>query len=128
MREVRWDRDPRPSTDSARSRPGSSSAGTSNLEEPASRTALGLESMDQELDIVISPDLESWRWKDEDHLAEAQEAGFISERRARELRAEGLRVISNMEARRPPFDHPWPEWRPDPTWPILDLPEESEKV
>ena len=95
-----------------------------NLEEPASRTPYGLECMDQELDIVISPDLESWRWKDEDHLADAQEAGLISKRRTRELRAEGLRVISNMEARRPPFDHPWPEWRPDPTWPILDLPEE----
>ena len=84
--------------------------------------------MDQELDIVISPDLESWRWKDEDHLADAQEAGFISKRRARELRAEGLRVISNMEARRPPFDHPWPEWRPDPTWPIPELLEGWEKV
>ncbi|MDA1349034.1 MAG: hypothetical protein O3A47_09240 [Chloroflexi bacterium] len=118
MREVRWDR-----THVLRLlAPGA------DHEEPARRTAFGLECMVQELDIVISPDLESWRWKDEDHLAEAQEMGFISERRARDLRAEGLRVISNMEARRPPFDHPWPEWRPDPTWAIPNLPEGWDRV
>lgn len=78
--------------------------------------------MDQVLDIEISQDMKRWRWKDEDELAEAQTLGLISDERAGELRAEGEVVIENMEARKPPFDEAWDNWRPDPSWPIPELP------
>jgi hypothetical protein len=93
-----------------------------NLEEPFRRSAIGFDYMDQVLDIEISQDMKSWRWKDEDELAEAQTLGLISDDRAGEFRAEGEVVIENMEARKPPFDEAWDNWRPDPSWPIPELP------
>ncbi len=94
-----------------------------NLEEPLRRTPNGFDYMDQTLDVVISPDFSEWHWKDEDELAEAVRLGLISEPRAKELRAEGERVVASMEARQPPFDADWPSWRPDPCWPTPELPE-----
>ena len=79
--------------------------------------------MDQVLDIEISEDLKGWHWKDEDELVEAQTLGLISEERGGELRAEGERVIENMKSRKPPFDERWDSWRPDPSWPVPELPE-----
>jgi hypothetical protein len=29
---------------------------------------------------------------------------------------EGERVIRRVEAREWPFNEPWPDWRPDPSW------------
>ena len=93
-----------------------------NLEEPMTRTSLGFDYFDQQLDIVASPDLTEWRWKDEDEFEEAQALGLISEERARELRAEGEHVIKLMKARKTPFNQGWESWRPDPAWPIPQLP------
>ncbi len=93
-----------------------------NLEEPLRRTPRGFDYMDQTLDIVISPDFSDWHWKDEDELAEAVSLGLISGRRARELRAEGERVVELMEGRKPPFDVDWGHWRPEETWPVPELP------
>ena len=94
-----------------------------NLEQPFARTPIGFDYMDQALDIVASPDLSEWRWKDEDELSEAMALGLISKERARELRAEGERVIEMMERRSPPFDGSWDGWRPDPAWPVPELPD-----
>ena len=70
-----------------------------NLEEPTTRTPVGLDTWNQELDIVISPGFSRWQWKDEDDIEEAQSLGVITAERAKELRNEGLRVINLMEAR-----------------------------
>ena len=94
-----------------------------NLEQPFARPPIGFDYMDQALDIVASPDLSEWRWKDEDELSEAMALGLISKERARELRAEGERVIEMMERRSPPFDGSWDGWRPDPAWPVPELPD-----
>jgi predicted RNA-binding protein associated with RNAse of E/G family len=79
--------------------------------------------MDQALDIVVSPDLTEWHWKDEDEFEEAQALGLISEDRAQELRAEGERVIEHLMARKQPFNQGWESWRPDPEWAVPELPE-----
>ena len=55
-------------------------------------------------------------------LAEAIALGLISGRRAKELRAEGERVVEMMGARQPPFDGGWESWRPEETWLIAELP------
>jgi hypothetical protein len=92
-----------------------------NLEEPCSRTWAGFEFMDLMLDIVVQPDL-SWHIKDEDEFEAMLSRGLIDKGTAQRVRAEAHSVIRRIEARVAPFCDPWPEWRPDPTWPIPALP------
>lgn len=87
-----------------------------NLEEPWRRTALGFDTTDHLLDVVVDPDWR-WRWKDEDHLAEGVELGLFSPEKAAEIRAEGERAIERIETRTSPYDEDWEAWRPDPRWP-----------
>jgi hypothetical protein len=94
-----------------------------NLQEPIRSTRLGHDSMDQLLDVVIDPDL-TWRWKDEDELAEAVELGLMTEAKATAVRREGERAIERLEARRSPFCDGWETWRPDAAWPVPTLPDE----
>jgi predicted RNA-binding protein associated with RNAse of E/G family len=95
-----------------------------NLQEPLRPTRLGWDTCDQELDVEAWPDLSAWWWKDEDRFAERVELGLLSEDEARAVWAEGEAVIADLEARRRPFDEPWRDWRPDPTWPLPTLPDD----
>ncbi len=94
-----------------------------NLQEPLRRTRLGFDSMDQLLDLVISPDLSTWRWKDEEEFNEAVALGVYSPAAARAIRREGERVIARLQARQSPFCDGWESWRPPAGWaipPLLD--------
>ena len=93
-----------------------------NLEEPWQRTAIGFDSRDNLLDILVAPDLSSWEWKDEDELAWAVENGRFPLEEAVGFRAAGERAIEQLLRRDPPFDRPWPDWRPDPGWSAPVLP------
>jgi predicted RNA-binding protein associated with RNAse of E/G family len=88
-----------------------------NLQTPLERTRFGFRSTDQFLDIVVAPDL-SWRWKDEDELAEAVDVGRVTPAEASAIRSEGERVVADIEARSWPFDGSMKDWRPDPAWGI----------
>jgi hypothetical protein len=92
-----------------------------NLQEPIRPTRLGFDFMDHLLDVVIEPDL-SWRWKDEEELAEAVRLGLLTPQGADAIRAEGERVIAQLEARQSPFCDGWEHWQPNPAWPIPELP------
>ena len=92
-----------------------------NLQEPLERTASGFAMRDHFLDIVVDPTL-AWHWKDEDELAQAVERGRLTLDEARAIRAEGERVIAQVEARTWPFDAGYENWRPDPAWPIPAVP------
>ena len=94
-----------------------------NLEEPLVRTPIGFDYLDQMLDIVVASDLSEWTWKDEDELEATVARGILSTEEADIIRAEGERVIAALNARRPPFDEPWGQWRPDPSWPAATLPQ-----
>jgi Protein of unknown function (DUF402) len=87
-----------------------------NLEEPFRRTPIGFDYMDQTLDIVVDPDMSSWRWKDEDEFEDAITKGIYSPEQARTVRAEGERARKRLLAREPPLDERWEDWRPDPSW------------
>ena len=87
-----------------------------NLEEPLRRTPIGFDYMDQTLDIVVEPDMSSWRWKDEDEFEEATENGIYSREQADAIRAEGERALRRLLAREHPYDERWEDWRPDPSW------------
>jgi hypothetical protein len=98
-----------------------------NLQEPIRPTALGFDSMDHVLDVVIDPDL-SWRWKDEKELATAVDLGLMTLEHARDIRGEGERVIGQLEARQPPFCDGWEHWQPDAGWSIPELPTGWDKL
>jgi Protein of unknown function (DUF402) len=91
-----------------------------NLEEPAvawqDRTLAGVDIVDQDLDIWVPPS-RYWQWKDEGEFAER--LGFPDHywvHDAAAVRAEGERVIKQIEAGRFPFDGTWCDFKPDPGW------------
>ena len=87
-----------------------------NLETALKRTAMGFEYTDHFLDIVVEPSRSTWRWKDEDELAEAVDRGLVTPADARTFYAEGERAVERLLARRPPYDETWEEWRPTGHW------------
>ena len=88
-----------------------------NLEDPYVRTAHAIGVNDHTLDIVATADL-AWSWKDEREFEALIAAARIRPEKALAIRGEGLRVIERIDARAWPFNEPWPEWRPDPSWPV----------
>jgi Protein of unknown function (DUF402) len=83
----------------------------------------GVDVIDHELDAVVAPD-RSWQWKDEDDLAAVTGLdGYWDAEGSAEIRAEGLRVLAEVEAGRFPFDGRWCDFRPDPSWPVPRLPQ-----
>jgi hypothetical protein len=93
-----------------------------HLQEPLRRTTNGFDTMDQILDIVISPDRSSWNWKDEDEFAEAEAIGVYSHKKARSIRQEGERVIGLLKANAAPFCEGWEKWTPPLEWVIPTFP------
>jgi uncharacterized protein DUF402 len=87
-----------------------------NLQLPFRRTALGFETMDLVLDLIVDPD-GRWRWKDEDELDAWISRGVIDRDFAERIRAEGERVLAEE-----PWPTGWEEWRPDPGWRLPELP------
>jgi hypothetical protein len=93
-----------------------------NFQEPLRRFPPGFESMDLTLDLVIAPGLERWGWKDEDEFEYGIAGGWYTHSQLADLKAYGETVMRDVAARKPPFDHPWDDWRPDPSWGPVALP------
>ena len=64
-----------------------------NLQTPLRRTRLGFDYLDQELDVIVSPDLSTWRWKDEENFEALMRQGLIARERGRHLRSVAEEVI-----------------------------------
>jgi hypothetical protein len=95
-----------------------------NLQAPFRRTALGLDTTDNTLDVSITPDLE-WSWKDVGQVEARVAAGLTYPEEAAAFRAEAERVIADLDARRSYFTDDlgeWRNWRPDPAWTAPALP------
>jgi Protein of unknown function (DUF402) len=90
-----------------------------NFEEPLRRTPLGVDTFDWKLDLIVQPD-GSYRWKDEDELEQAAALGLLD---ADAVRVEAARVLAEW-----PFPTGWEDWRPDPAWPLPQLPAGWERV
>lgn len=90
-----------------------------NFERDVRRTALGVDFVDEKLDLVIRPGGEVV-WKDAEELAEAAALGLLD---ADEVRAEAEQVLEGW-----PFPTGWEDWRPDPGWPLPALPVGWERV
>lgn len=93
-----------------------------NLQTPLVRSRLGFEYLDLALDIVISPDRATWRWKDEEDLAVLVERGLISPERAGALRALGERIVATRHDPDSLLAVGWERWRPPPEWHLPTVP------
>jgi Protein of unknown function (DUF402) len=100
-----------------------------DLVEPVRRTPLGFDYMDQLLDIIVSADRSTWRWKDEDEVQEAQALGIFTAQQVGDLFRRGELAIQALQTNEPPFDEDWEHWKPDPAWRVLfQLPDGWERV
>jgi hypothetical protein len=93
-----------------------------NVEVPLRRFELGFDTFDHDLDIVIEPDRSSWRWKDEEVVAEGIRLGVYTQDEEAAFRRAAERALHRVLDREPPFDREWADWRPDPAWPVPVLP------
>ncbi len=95
-----------------------------NLEDPHRRDQSSIVTQDHVLDVWVSPD-RSVTWKDDDELQAAVSAGRYSEADAARFRADARAVEEIVAACASPFRDGWEDWRPDPHWPIPDLPSDA---
>lgn len=83
-----------------------------NLQEPLRRTNLGFDTMDQELDIVLSEDRRQWIWKDEVEFGRMVASGLLSKDKAEEIRSIGRSAVTRVQQAIEPFGSEWSHWRP----------------
>ena len=93
-----------------------------NVEAPLRPTELGFDTEERLLDVVVAPDRSGWEWKDQYELEEAVRRGLFTPAQTTEFRAEAERGLRRLLDREPPFDRDWTTWRPDPSWPVPELP------
>ena len=98
-----------------------------NIQEAFRRTAIGIDTQDLDLDVVVSPD-GSWRLKDDDMLEPMVERGRHTAAEVAAIRGEGARITSELDAGRRWWSDEWAAWEPDPAWPLPPIPEGWETV
>jgi hypothetical protein len=86
-----------------------------NLEAPFVRTAIGVDTSDNNLDILVDPDL-SWEWKDEEYTQHWEDMGVFTPEDTAGFYAAGTDVIALVEGRRFPFDGALQDFQPPPHW------------
>lgn len=99
-----------------------------NLQEPIRHTSIGFDTMDNMLDVVISPDMTTWRWKDDDEFAEAQKIGFYPSEKARDIWAEGEKAVQLITKERRDLYKKWEMWQANPEWELPILSPDWQKV
>lgn len=92
-----------------------------NIEAPYIRTDVGIETSDLLLDVVVRAD-GAYRYKDEDELEFASEAGLFSQTEVAAICHAAEEAVTVLNQRRFPFDAGYESFQPDPAWPIPSLP------
>jgi Protein of unknown function (DUF402) len=92
-----------------------------NLQAPFRRTAVGIDTQDHELDVVLEPG-GNWRFKDEEWLDEWVRLGRWTPSEVAAIRAEGDRIAAELDAGRRWWNQGWADWTPNPAWRGGDLP------
>ena len=87
-----------------------------NMQSELTRTRLGFDLRDHQLDILVEPNRE-WRWKNEDELELCMLDGRVSAEDAEAIYAEGQRAVEEIEQNLGPFSAGWEDWHPDPKLP-----------
>ncbi|GAA4201285.1 DUF402 domain-containing protein [Streptosporangium oxazolinicum] len=89
-----------------------------NFQRPYRRTATGIDTFDLFLDLVVTPDLARWAWKDEDEYRHARRMGIVTDDEHQEVREARDEVLAMIQDRRGAFGADWPNWRANPSWPV----------
>jgi hypothetical protein len=84
-----------------------------NFQQPLRRTASGFDTMDEILDLVVSPDCLTWQRKDEDELELAVDMGFLSHSDAQRIERNCHAVEESLARGDVPWDRSWETWRLD---------------
>lgn len=92
-----------------------------NFQRPFERTERAIQIMDLMLDLIVSQDM-NWKWKDEDEFEALVSHGLIDGEEAARVRQDARRMIGQVETNGAPFSEPWHDWRPEPSWPLSELP------
>jgi hypothetical protein len=95
-----------------------------DLAAPFARTRVGIDMIDQVLDIVVRPDRTHY-WRDEDEMEQLVRLRIYAAAEEAELREVGREVLRLVEQRATPFDDEWIRWTPpaDLVMEERDLPE-----
>lgn len=91
-----------------------------NFEEPFRRTAVGFDTNDHTLDIMVKPDL-AWQWKDREEFDALVASGNFSSEFGLSIEEAAREVLGMIERRSAPFDGGWATWAPPADWtlPVL---------
>lgn len=95
-----------------------------NLQTLLRRTAIGVDTTDNRLDLTMRADLQ-WNWKDAEQVRDCVKVGLTYAEEAVAFYAEAERVIAQIEAGCGHFAGGfarWTDWRPDPAWSAPALP------
>jgi hypothetical protein len=84
-----------------------------NIQVPFRRTPLGIDSLDLELDLLVTPQL-AVTVKDEDHVDQSAALGRFSAEDAAAIHALGAQVKRRIEEEGAWWDRSWSTWRPPP--------------
>lgn len=83
-----------------------------NLQSMLTRTWLGFDFRDHQLDVIVDPD-RSWKWKDRDELDLAVSQGRMTPVAGRAVLNEGKRAVDEIEGPGGLYAEGWENWRPD---------------
>ena len=92
-----------------------------NLETPFARFAVGFDSSDHTLDVCVRAD-RTWYYKDQDELDARVAVGAVDAAAAARVRRDAAQAVALIEGWQPPFSSGLETWRPDPAWPVPELP------
>jgi hypothetical protein len=98
-----------------------------NLQAPFRRTAIGYDTQDHELDVVVLPDGQ-WSLKDDEKMEQRVREGRYSAAEVAEIRAVGSTIVQMLDAHAVWWDPAFTSWSPDPSWSTPTLPSGWEDV
>ncbi|MEV8311680.1 hypothetical protein AB0P36_31175 [Streptomyces flavidovirens] len=81
--------------------------------------------LDRTVDLVVTPDLSRWTWKDEDEYAHVRRLGIINDIEHQAVDDARAQVLGMLTGCSGPFADAerWAAWRWEPTWPTPRLPQ-----
>ena len=86
-----------------------------NIQEPFRRTAIGYDTQDLELDLVVYPD-GTWELKDDELMDQRVQEGRWSAERVAQIREEGAKIAARLNNAERWWPLEWRDWTPDPAW------------
>jgi len=98
-----------------------------NLQAPMRRTALGYDTGDHELDLVVFAD-GSWTFKDDDVMELRVREGRYTADEVVAIRALGAELAALVEDGRAWWIPGYADWQPDPEWGAIELPDGWESL